>query len=74
MIETCRLKNVIIFVQTILSFVLSRKIIKLILYFTCAFVSNHIIHNYFYLLLLQKQIKTKTFWHTNNIKMKNSEF
>ena len=28
MIETCRLKNVVIFIQTILSFVLSRKIIK----------------------------------------------
>ena len=27
MIETCRLKNVVIFIQTILSFVLSRKII-----------------------------------------------
>ena len=26
MIETCRLKNVVIFVQTILSFVLSRKV------------------------------------------------
>ena len=29
MIETCRLKNVVIFVQTILSFVLSRKIINI---------------------------------------------
>ena len=29
MIETCRLKNVIIFFQTILSFVLSRKIINI---------------------------------------------
>ena len=29
MIETRRLKNVVIFVQTILSFVLSRKIIKI---------------------------------------------
>ena len=27
MIETCHLKNVVIFIQTILSFVLSRKII-----------------------------------------------
>ena len=29
MIETCRLKNVVIFIQTILSFVLSRKIINI---------------------------------------------
>ena len=29
MIETCRLKNVVIFFQTILSFVLSRKIINI---------------------------------------------
>ena len=29
MIETRRLKNVVIFIQTILSFVLSRKIVKL---------------------------------------------
>ena len=28
-IETCRLKNVVIFIQTILSFVLSRKIINI---------------------------------------------
>ena len=33
MIETRRLKNVVIFVQTILSFVLSRKIINLYKYF-----------------------------------------
>ena len=31
MIETRRLKNVVIFVQTILSFVLSRKIIPIII-------------------------------------------
>ena len=29
MIEMCRLKNVVIFIQTILSFVLSRKIINI---------------------------------------------
>ena len=29
MIETCRLKNVVIFIQIILSFVLSRKIINI---------------------------------------------
>ena len=29
MIETCRLKNVVIFFQTIISFVLSRKIINI---------------------------------------------
>ena len=29
MIEMCRLKNVVIFIQTILSFVLSRKIIPI---------------------------------------------
>ena len=29
MIETCRLKNVVIFIQAILSFVLSRKIINI---------------------------------------------
>ena len=28
MIETCRLKNVVIFIQTILSFVLSKKILQ----------------------------------------------
>ena len=33
MIETRRLKNVVIFLEKILSFVLSRKIIKMWLYF-----------------------------------------
>ena len=32
MIETCRLKNVVIFIQTILSFVVSRKIIYIYIY------------------------------------------
>ena len=33
MIETCRLKNVVIFIKTILSFVLSWKIINISFYF-----------------------------------------
>ena len=33
MIETCRLKNVVIFIKTILSFALSRKIINISFYF-----------------------------------------
>ena len=35
MIETRRLKNVVIFIQTILSFVLSRKIIQDVFFETC---------------------------------------
>ena len=37
MIETCRLKNAVIFIQTILSFVLPRKIIS---------IYNDIAHKY----------------------------
>ena len=37
MIETCRLKDVIIFIQTILSFVLSRKIINIFSDIACTY-------------------------------------
>ena len=42
MIETRRLKNVVIFIQTILSFVLSRKIMNIILTFEITKVSIEI--------------------------------
>ena len=42
MIETLRLKNVVIFIQTILSFELSRKIINIILTFEITKVSIEI--------------------------------
>ena len=47
MIETRRLKNVVIFIQTVLSFVLSRKIILTIRIF---FLINYLVYRTFYFL------------------------
>ena len=50
MIETRRLKNVVIFIQTILSFVLSKKRIYIYIYI----INIYIIYIYIYILTLVK--------------------
>ena len=58
MIETRRLKNVVIFAQTILSFVLSRKIINSLLYVSL-FITQ------IFTIFLQFSIKLEE-WERNN--------
>ena len=54
MIETCRLKNVVIFIQTILSFMQSKKIIT---YVSCSIQLNETEINK---VILPKNFKMKT--------------